>query len=95
MFCEDRLALVQALALLIASRFAHLPPNWSLFVSTSSRSSLPAELLPSRLSSPHRAGEKCGAGAGRSAQPTLQDLAQRTCVMMLGKYKANNAVGIA
>lgn len=44
MFREDRLALVQALALLLASRFAHLPPNWSLFVSTSSRSLLPAEL---------------------------------------------------
>lgn len=53
---EDGLAVVQALVLPLAARSAHLPPDWSLFVNTSSQSRLPAEPPLSRLSSPRRAG---------------------------------------
>lgn len=59
---KDGLAVVQALALPLASRSAHLPPNWSLFVNTPSQSRLPAELPLNRLSSLHRAGEQYQAG---------------------------------
>lgn len=64
--CKDGLAVVQALALPLASRSANLPPNWSLFARSSSPSWLPAKPLLIQLSSLHRTGEQCQAGAGTS-----------------------------
>lgn len=51
MCCKEGLAAVQALVLPLAAWSAHLPPNWSLFVNTSSQSWLPAELA--FISAPH------------------------------------------